>query len=536
MKKGLSGPFFTLCFFSTCLVKIYSYFYYIQCTRKEIPQKEKSMSKKIAFLSIPVFTLTIFLLVGCNSNKDDFYSIDREPTIEPDYSGVTIPQNIAPLNFQIIEPGKYFRLTVSSANGFKVSVKSADGIARFPRKSWEKLLTNNSDGKISIDIVSEDEEGALTKFRPINLFVVKDPIDPWLCYRLLYPGYEAFLQIKIVQRSTESFRERSLVENQLIDNNCVNCHSFCRNNPDKYLLHIRGSLGGTYFTEGNKIVRRDLKTPEMKYGAVYPAWHPNGQFAAFSSNSIVQSFHASQEYNIEVTDLASSLVVYDIEKNEMSAVEEDDSVTYMETFPEWSPDGRYLYYCRAIQTNDTSDFARIKYDLVRKVFDQGSFSFGKAEVVFDALSIDKSVSFPRISPDGQYLVFTLHNNGNFSIWHKEADLYLLNIRTGKTDRMNINSSETESYHSWSSNGKWLVFSSKREDGLTARPYFAWFGSADQVGKPFVLPQKDPTLYKRLVKTFNKPEFITGRIRSGPRDYEHAAKKEAEKAKWAGNQK
>lgn len=494
------------------------------------------MIKKTIFPLILVFVLSIFLTAGCNSNNEKLSDITREPVIEPDYSGVTIPQNIAPLNFKITEAGRFFRLNVASANGFKISIKSKDGIIRFHQKSWKKLLANNHGGKISIDIISEDKAGDRTKYNPINLFVVNDPIDPWLCYRLLYPGYEAYLQIKIIQRSTESFRERSLVENQLLNTNCVNCHSFCRNNPNKFLLHVRGSSGGTYFAEGNKITRKDLKTSEMKYGAVYPAWHPNGQLVAFSSNSIVQSFHASQEYNIEVTDLASSLVVYDIEKNEMSPVVEDDSVKYMETFPEWSPDGRYLYFCRARQTNDSSDIRGIKYDLVRKAFDQESFSFGKAEVVFDAISIDKSVSFPRISPDGQYLVFTLHDYGNFSIWHKEADLYLLDIQSGKTFRMNINSSETESYHSWSSNGKWLVFSSKRDDGLTARPYFAYFGSADQVGKPFVLPQKDPTLYKRLVKTFNKPEFVTGRIGTGPRDFEHAAKKEAEKAKWAGNKK
>jgi hypothetical protein len=483
-----------------------------------------------------VFVLEIFLITGCNSDNEKFTKIACEPVIEPDYSGITIPRNIAPLNFKIEEDGKFFRLTIASANGFKISIKSKNGIIRFHQQSWKKLLANNNGGKISIDIVSEDKAGARTKYNPINLFVVNDPIDPWLCYRLLYPGYEAYLQIQIIQRSTESFRERSVVENQLLNTNCVNCHSFCRNNPDKFLLHIRGSMGGTYFADGDKIVRKNLKTSEMKYGAVYPAWHPNGQLVAFSSNSIVQSFHASQEYNIEVTDLASSLVIYNIEKNEMSPVEEDDSVKYMETFPEWSPDGRYLYYCRARQTNDSSDFARIKYDLVRKAFDQVSFSFGKAEVVFDAHSIDKSVSFPRFSPDSKYLIFTLHNNGNFSIWHKEADLYLLNVQTGKTDLMNINSNETESYHSWSSNGKWLVFSSKRDDGLTARPYFAYFGSGDQIGKPFVLPQKDPTLYKRLVKTFNKPEFVTGRIRTGPRDFEHAAKKEAVKAKWAENNK
>lgn len=477
--------------------------------------------------------LQLILTTGCGTDKETVINVGREPDIYPDYSGVTIPENIAPLNFMIRENGKSFRVTASSANGFEVSLKSQDGIIRFREKSWKKLLSGNDVKNISFDIESEDKEGVRTKYNPVTLSVVNDPIDPWLCYRLLYPGYEAYFQIKIIQRSTESFRERSVAENHLLKTSCINCHTFHLNKPDKFLLHVRGSAGGTYFTDGTKVVRRDLKTPEMQYGAVYPAWHPNGRLVTFSSNSIVQSFHASREYNIEVTDLASSLVIYDLEKNEMSAVGENDSIKYMETFPEWSPDGGYLYYCRARQTGDTSDFREIKYNLVRKAFDQATHIFGIAEVVFDAESINKSVSFPRISPDGNYLVFTLHNNGNFSIWHKEADLHLLNISTGTAERMSLNSSETESYHGWSSNGRWLVFSSKRDDGLTARPYFAYFGSADDVGKPFVLPQKDPALYERTVKTFNKPEFVTGRIRTGPRDFERAAGKEAEKAGWAG---
>jgi len=488
---------------------------------------------RIAVKQLPFILSGIILFSGCKARDGKVTETDREPIIEPDYSGVTIPRNIAPMNFVIKENGDVFHIKAVSGNGYAISLNSKNGIVCFPEKSWKKLLRECTDGRISIGVVSESKNGGSVRYHNVEMNVVDDPVDPVLCYRLLYPGYEAYLQIKIIQRSTESFWEKSLVENQLLKTNCINCHSFCQNDPDKFMVHVRGTVGGTYFDEGNRIVRRNLKTPEMKYGAVYPAWHPGGKIVAYSSNSIVQSFHASQEYNIEVTDLASSLVVYNIEKNEMSAVPEDDTVRYMETFPEWSPDGNYIYYCRARQTKDTSDFARIKYNLVRRSFDQPSFSFGKAEVLFNADSIDKSVSFPRISPDGRYLIFTLHNNGNFSIWHKEADLYLLNLENRKVSRMDVNSSETESYHSWSTNGKWIVFSSKRVDGLTARPYFSYFGPGEKTGKPFVLPQKDPTLYRKMVKTFNRPEFVKGIINFGPRDFEHASEKDAINAKWGG---
>jgi len=154
----------------------------------------------------------------------------------------------------------------------------------------------------------------------------------------------------------------------------------------------------------------------------------------------------------------------------------------------------------------------------------------------DAQKNGKSISLPSISPEGHYLIFTLHDYGASPIWHKESDLYCLNLNNGKFGLMNVNSNESESYHTWSSNGKWIVFSSKRGDGITARPYFAYFGSPDDVGKPFVLPQKDPTLYKRMDKTYNKPEFVRGRINISPRDFAAASKNEPVHANWAGETK
>jgi WD40-like Beta Propeller Repeat len=474
----------------------------------------------------------IFLAAGCRHDMADSVSpAGRLPVIEPDYSGVTIPPNIAPLNFKISEKGMHFRIRATSADGTALIINTSDAIVRFPVKQWKKLLDGSQGDSLRIDITSFEKGYPAIKYDPVCMIVARDPVDPFLCYRLLYPGYRSWVDMKIVQRSLEDFGEYPLFENQLLDDNCVNCHSFNKNNPDRFLLHVRGSKGGTYFFDGKNLTRTRLKTPEMPANAVYPAWHPSGRYVAFSSNKTVQSFHMRPEKNIEVYDLYSSLFVYDVERNEMFACPEKDTVKYMETFPCWSPDGKYLYFCRTAQVKEGFDYMKVKYDLVRKSFDQTEGTFGNDEVVFDALSLNKSVSFPSISPDGRYLVFTLHDYGTFSIWHKEADLYLIDLHSGKTGRMTINSNETESYHSWSSNGRWLVFSSKRGDGLTARPYFAYFVSPDSVGKPFVLPQKDPSLYGRLEKTFNRPEFITGRIKAGPRDFAAASDKEPLKAGW-----
>ncbi|MCE5348215.1 MAG: hypothetical protein LLG13_18270 [Bacteroidales bacterium] len=474
----------------------------------------------------------IFLIVSCKTdNYDNVSSLGREPLIEPDYSGVTVPQNIAPMNFSILEDGESYKIRAISSNGKQINIKSSDGIVRFPLKLWKKLLKGSQGGKIKIEVISESKGAKAKKYRPVYMNVAREPADPYLCYRLLYPGYESWVELKIVQRSIEDFKENSIFENQLLSNNCVNCHSFLKNNPERFLLHVRGSLGGTYFVDGKNVTNTVLKTKNMQANAVYPSWHPGGRYVAFSSNKTVQAFHMRPEKNIEVYDLFSSLVIYDTEKNEIMPCRETDTVKYMETFPFWSPDGKYLYYCRTKQVKEGFDFKKVKYDVVRKPFDQASGKFGNTEMVFNALAIDKSVSFPTISPDGQYLVFTLHDYGTFSIWHKEADLYILNLQNGNVGKMSLNSNETESYHSWSSNGKWLVFSSKRGDGLTARPYFSYFYSPDSVGKPFVLPQKDPTLYKRMAKTFNRPEFITGKIKIGPRDFERASEKESVKAKW-----
>jgi WD40 repeat protein len=478
----------------------------------------------------------LYVFISCNSGKHDkAENADRKPVIEPDYTDVTIPPNIAPMNFKIMEEGKDFKVTATSGtSGYKIEIKSPDGIIQFPEKKWRKLVRDCKNDKITFEVYASDNNKILKQYEPFYMNVASEPIDPYLAYRLINPGYYNWSKIRIMQRSLETFSEEAVIDNRILDMNCVNCHSFNKQNPGKFMVHVRGSHGGTYFADNGSITKRDPKIDAMPGGATYPAWHPGGRFVAYSSNQVRQAFYARPEKTIEVFDLVSAMIVYDLEKNDVVLLRERDTTKYLLTFPSWSPDGRYLYYCQALQNNAETEMTMeqikaTRYDIVRVPFHTEPVSFGEVEVVFNASEQGRSASFPRISPDGRYLVITLADYGTFPIWHQEADLYLIDLQTGASKKMDLNSSDNESYHTWSSNGKWLVFSSKRTDGRSTRPFFAYFDSWDKTGKPFILPQKDPTYHDRMMESYNIPEFVSGKIMFSPHDFAGAAGEELIKA-------
>jgi len=156
----------------------------------------------------------------------------------------------------------------------------------------------------------------------------------------------------------------------------------------------------------------------------------------------------------------------------------------------------------------------VRYGLYRIAFNEENMAFGDSlECVYDAPAEGYSVSFPRISPDGRFLCFTRHGYGNFSIWHKDADLWLVDLKDGSVQPMgNVNSDDVDSFHTWSADGRWMVFSSRRDDGLYTKPYFTHVDSEGNATKPFLLPQKDPAkYYKRLMKSYNLPAFTTDKV-------------------------
>ena len=299
------------------------------------------------------------------------------------------------------------------------------------------------------------------------------------------------------------------------------------------VFHMRGRWAGTYIYREGKLEKVNTKTDQTISPGVYPSWHPNGRDIAFSVNHIAQTFHAMAEKKVEVLDTISDIILYDAVRNEVFSNKAFSTKNRLETFPSWSPDGKWLYYCSALKPQPFR-YDQVKYDLLRVNYNEETRTFGVPDTIVSSQKNGKSVSFPRISPDGKYVLFALSDYGNFSIWHRESDLYLLDIENNIIGKPDINSNETESYHTWSSSGRWIVFSSRRTDGLFTRPYFCYFDSDGKAHKPFLLPQKDPAYYNTFLKSYNIPELVTSEIELTPGDIANIMKNQAKDAKYMSN--
>lgn len=464
-------------------------------------------------LQILPYILCALVLAACSGKPKDFMESDKAVVIFPDYAGVTIPVNIAPLNFKVLDTCKsvYVEFT-GNERSFGILAREKISI---PRKKWEKLLKENSGDSIKVTIWTL--QGKIwKKYRQFGLYVNEVPIDGYLVYRLIAPGYAGYADMGIYQRNLSNFAEKPIVSTKLLPNTCMNCHSFKQNDPDHMLFHVRANRGGTFLIEDEIIEKLNTKTDQTISNCVYPYWHPSGNYVAFSVNKIYQMFHTGKEKRIEVFDAESDLVVYDIINNTLLTDSLISMEASFETFPAFSPDGRSLIFTSARAKNLPDEYDEVKYDLCKISFDQETGGFGdKVDTLFHASELGLSVSFPRVSLDGRYLMFTVSDYGNFTIWHESADLYLIDLQSGQYKPLAVNSSKTESYHSWSSNSRWFVFSSRRIDGLYTRPYIAFIDENGNTSKPFLLPQKDPDFYCRFMKSYNIPELVTGPVDFDP---------------------
>jgi hypothetical protein len=475
-----------------------------------------------------IFLLALLAVAGCTGGPDAGLVADESggvAAIFPDYAGCTVPPNIAPMNFALQTPHDKARVTFTGPDG-EWSVTSRRGQFTIPPGRWKRMLAASAGSSVSVRIAAMNE-GRWTGYAPFELHVAREPVDPYIAYRLIEPLYQLWNDMGIYQRELGRYTQTPILENSSTDESCMNCHSFRMQDPDRLLLHLRGSIAATMVV-GDKVEKLDTKTTRTISPLVYPAWHPGGRFAAFSVNRTEQGFHTNDPNRVEVYDNASDVVVYDLEGHRLIASPLMHDTDEVESFPAFSPDGGTLYFSSSEYVDDVRNRPdSVRYSLCSISFDAASGSFGETvDTLYNARLVGRSASFPRVSPDGRWLMYTLSDYGGFAIWHKEADLWMVDLTTGEHAPLTeANGPDADSYHSWSSNSRWVVFASRRIDGLYSRPFIAYIDARGRAGKAFVVPQRNVKFYHRSLYSYNVPEFIKGRVPDRRRAISRAARGE-----------
>ncbi|MBN2314979.1 MAG: PD40 domain-containing protein [Sedimentisphaerales bacterium] len=467
----------------------------------------------IGIVAVVIILSGLWILFSPSKFVGEGIPIAYEPNISPDYSGLFIPHNIAPLNFRILEKGQAYSVRIYSESGPTITIASKTGRIRIPLKKWRRLLDVNKGRELFVDVFVRDAEGQWLQFKPIVNTIADEEIDGTLVYRFMKPIYNMWNNMGIFQRDLTDFDVSSIMQGRSFGKGCLNCHSFAGNTSGTMTICLRSMAYGS-----NTLLARngDVHKIGAKWG--YTAWHPSGRLAVYSINKVRQFFHAGGMEVRDVVDLDSALLCYHLDSQKVTNPEGLADKDRLETYPAWSPDGRALYFCSAPilwQDRDTvppENYDKVKYDLRRITYDVETNRWGNAETVLSADETGLSIMLPRVSPDGRFLLFCMCRYGCFPIYQPSSDLYLMDLSTGDYRKLDINSSYSESWHSWSGNSRWIAFSSKRQGGSLTRTYLSYVDTAGKVHKPFVLPQKDPDYYDSLIETFSVPELTEDRIK------------------------
>jgi hypothetical protein len=465
------------------------------------------------------------LFSGCAEKHDRLSriaeAVDAIPRIRPDYYGLIIPPNIGPLNFIVCEKGSGYFVSIRGENGSRVDINAANGKIEIPLGQWRNLLALNVGRSLRYTVYVRN--GVKWKrFKEISNRVAAEPIDRYLVFRLMPVIYNHSRDIALMQHDIETNRESVLFAFPSYDPGCVNCHTFRNNDPQTFTLQFRGErCGNGTLVAGNAGAR----VIDTKFG--YGSWHPNKAIITFSINKVRQSFHAARAELRDHFDLSSYIVNYNVQKGICATAGPLSDSTLLTTWPAWSADGKYLFYCAsAMQREGGNEFPpknleQTRYSLMRIGYDPVNDTWGAVDTIVASEQTGKSVSMPRCSPDGRFIVFCMHDWGPSPHLRENSDLYCMDLRTRAVARLEVNSPYAESWHSWSRNGRWLAFSSKQMGGVFTRIFICYIDSAGRAGRQFVLPYSDPAFYDALVNVCNTPEFITAQVTLKKQDALHA---------------
>ena len=433
----------------------------------------------------------------------DISGLTKHFDFYPDYRGVTVPCNIAPLNFMILNDSVESVCLTINGNQKQLRQSAWGNKIIIDNEQWHQLLAQTIDANLTFCVAVKYNTQWLAD--TFEIFVSSDSIDPYITYRLIEPGYEVWNEIFIEERCLENFDTRFLANNNRLNNQCMNCHIHGQNGQTS-MFYIRGNGGASFLYHNNKLRKTQLRNAQMRGGAVYGDISQSGKYGVFSTNTIIPALHSTNNNRLEVYDTESDLCIANFDTDQMILSPLVADTSTLETFPCFSADEKYVYFCSSpLPTKvKTSNVRELHYSILRIPFDGKQWGS-----VIDTIWTEKnsSASLLKASPNGKFLAFTRSAYGTFPIWHKEADLWIVNTNgTNAHSLTEANSNRSDTYLSWSGNSRWLAFASKRFDGQYGRVCITHIDNFGNATKAFIIPQRDPSHDLINLKSYNIPDL------------------------------
>ena len=410
------------------------------------------------------------------------------------------------------------------------------------REAWEIIKKGASTGGASIAVLGLDtrKDAGITGSGSLSIAISPDPVDAPLLYMQM-PLPFAFTQehpemLRWSLADLSSYEKPPVVLEKMPV--CGNCHSFSRNGKVLGMdIDYRGDKGGYFLSNVKKRIdvapsdiiswgncKPSSKTP-VTFG-FFPKISPDGSWVIATVEE--KSFFIrrnepafSQFFFLAGGELAS----YSRADGRFQPLSGADDPAFVQTAPDWSPDGRYIIFSRApvdeklvalvknrslfnvdpdTPLSELNNRYRIRYDLYRVPFNNGAG--GVPEPVAGASANGMSNYFARYSPNGKWIVYCQSENG--LALQPDSRLYIIPAEGGKARKLKANRGVMNSWHSWSPNGKWLVFSSKDRGPFTAF-YLCHIDEAGNDSVPVLLTRLNERNLSNMVPEFGNiaPEAL-----------------------------